>query len=327
MITVLQPAALAEWCFVSELLYWIALRRLPLAIDDLDGGEFRFSRECELHASSAIDFPVSDSECELAGLSPNPRYRAFIEERVAIDAKHLKRMEEFIETLSGLDREDLVSQRQNALVEVREIEEWDREFGQYLEYYKSKLFLDLRDGRIGCSGIALKAVGEEGLNKLSEENDLKLEQMEFSTIGQKEWSYSKIDWENSVLYCSECSYCWVRVDVKSMLTTYPLPDTHTIFGAIRKLCDAYIFESDDVSDAPSEARRGRPSLPWDSFHVEVAARAKAGRLPDKKEAAISELGEWFRDTHGLAVSRTSIGQKLTPYYQVLFAREAKKSGG
>jgi hypothetical protein len=220
----------------------------------------------------------------------------------------------------------LVSQRQNALAEVREIEEWDREFEQYLEYYKSKLFVDLRDGRLSCAGISLSAIDAAGVNKLIEENDLQLEQMEFSAIIQKEWIYSKIDWENSVLYGSECSYCWVRVDVKSMLTTYPLPETPTI-GAIRKLCDAYIFESADVNDAPREARRGRPSLPWDSFHVEVAARAKAGRLPDKKEAAISELGEWFRDAHGLAVSRTSIGQKLTPYYQVLFARDAKKSGG
>jgi hypothetical protein len=302
-----------------------ALRRLPFAIDDLDGGDFRFSRECELHASSVVGSPVSDSECKLAGLSPNPRYKAFIEERVALDAKFLKRMEEFIEALSDLDREDLVFQRQNALAEVREIEDWDREFAQYLEYYKSKLFVDLRDGRINCTGISLNATDEAAVSKLNE-NDLRLEEMEFSAISQKQWIYSKIDWENSILYGSECSYCWVRVDVKSMLTTYPLPET-PIIGAIRKLCDAYIFESDEVNDASREPRRGRPSLPWDSFHVEVAARAKAGRLPDKKEAAISELGEWFRDTHDLAVSRTSIGQKLTPYYQVLFARDSKKSGG
>jgi hypothetical protein len=124
--------------------------------------------------------------------------------------------------------------------------------------------------------------------------------------------YSKIDWENSILFGAEYSYCWIRFEVEAMLSIYPVPELPEI-GTVRKLCDSYILDSQNGGEPPREARRGRPPLPWDLFHVEVAARARQGILPDKKEAAISELGDWFRGKHGVTVSRSSIGQKLTPY--------------
>jgi hypothetical protein len=55
-------------------------------------------------------------------------------------------------------------------------------------------------------------------------------------------------------------------------------------------------------------------LPWDQFHLEVAALAKVNALPRKKEAAIQHFEDWFREKLGLRVGRSSIGQKLTPYY-------------
>jgi hypothetical protein len=223
MVTILHPAMLAESCFLSELLYWVALRRFPLAIDDLEGGEFRFSKECELHADFAVDSPVSYSECELAGLPPNPRYTALIEERVAVDAKSLKEMEEYIERLSGVDREDLAARRQEALTQVKEIEKWDREFREVTEYYKSKIYVDLRDGKL-IGGIKLVGTNSSEIDDVVEKNDTRLEELEFLQIDQREWVYSKIDWENSIVFGVEYSYCWVRFEVESMLSTYPIPE-------------------------------------------------------------------------------------------------------
>lgn len=186
MITVLHPATLAEWCFLSEFLYWLALRRFPLAIYDLDGGDFRFSREGELYASSAIESPVSYAECEFAGLPPNPRYRALLEDGIATDAKSLEEMEQYIEALSGTDREDLIARRQNALDQVKEIEEWDGEFTRYLDYFKSKLFIDLREGKIVAYGIELKATSDAEIDELVEKNELRVEEMNISAISQKQ---------------------------------------------------------------------------------------------------------------------------------------------
>jgi len=242
MITVLHAVALAEWCFLSELLYWVALTRFPLAIDDLEGGEFRFSRECELHSSWTIASPVSYSERELAGLRPNPRYTAFIEGRGADDAKFLANMKDYIEALFGTDREYLVARRQEALAELKDIGEWDTDFNIFLEYFKSKIFFDLRDGKIITEGIKLNGTNTEASDANIKKDNIVLEELGFFSIDQRQWVYSKIDWENSILYGTESSYCWIRFEVESMLSTYSVPELPAL-GTATKLCDTYILES------------------------------------------------------------------------------------
>lgn len=43
----------------------------------------------------------------------------------------------------------------------------------------------------------------------------------------------------------------------------------------------------------AQNQRGRPSLPWQDFHVEVARMFRDGKMPSKKEAAIALIQEWF----------------------------------
>lgn len=95
-------------------------------------------------------------------------------------------MEQYIEALSGTDREDLIARRQNALDQVKEIEEWDGEFTRYLDYFKSKLFIDLREGKIVGYGIELKATSDAEIDELVEKNELRVEEMNMSAISQKQ---------------------------------------------------------------------------------------------------------------------------------------------
>jgi hypothetical protein len=317
MITLLQPVALAERCLLSELLYWVALRRFPLAISDLEDGDFRFSKEFDLLASSVVDSPVSYAECEFANLRPNPRYTAFIEGTVENDFAFLKRMEENIKRLTGEDRNYLVAQRDDAMAKANEIDEWDREFHNFIDYYKSKIFVDLRNGKLIAEAITVAGSNEQELREIADNYESRLEELAFSAIDITRWTYNNIDWENSILFGRENSCCWIRFDVNVMLSVYPIPELG-IASTVRKLCDLYVLESQNREAVPHDKQRGRPPLPWDLLHVEIAARARAGTLPAKKEAAIGELAEWFRDKHGIVVSRSSIGQKLTPYYQRLF---------
>ena len=95
---------------------------------------------------------------------------------------------------------------------------------------------------------------------------------------------------------------------------------------VNSLGDVYILNNSDNRDLTTSIRRGRPSLPWELFYLEVASLARANALPEKKEAAIHHFESWFREELGLHVGRSSIGQKLTPYYD-RFVRAQPKIGG
>lgn len=75
-----------------------------------------------------------------------------------------------------------------------------------------------------------------------------------------------------------------------------------------------IILNETASNQRPKTSRGRPSYPWDSFHVEVTAVLQKNELPNKKEAAIEYFQAWFERVLKIRPSRAAIGEKLTPYY-------------
>jgi hypothetical protein len=319
MLVVLKSFALADVCFINELLYWVALRRLPLAIGHPKeaGQEFRLSDWCEVDVSDFINQPVTPAECKFAGLPPNPRYRAFNEGTPWVDDDELKGLDKIINCTSGEGRDGYMRWRAEALAERKAISDWDGRFRDYLEYHKSKISIALRDGTICAYGIRIKGSSWEDIkNNIASDPHL-LSSSEQSEIPNTEGVFSKIDWDKGILYGSEFSYSWVYFDVEEMLSVYPIPDLP--LTAVKQLCDSFLVELDkDIIAGAPQAARGRPPLPWEPFHVEVACLIKKNALPEKKEAAIGHFENWFKKELGLSVSRSSIGQKLTPYYQKFF---------
>jgi hypothetical protein len=159
--------------------------------------------------------------------------------------------------------------------------------------------------------------------KYIERNDFNLSKQLHVQIPQALWIPSKIDWINSALIANESIFCWINLSTDAMLSTYPIPEDSAV-EKVLTVGDLYVFESPNDSEAAKPSRRGRPPLPWDRFHLEVAALVKANGLPRKKEAAVHHFMEWFRKEFGIAASRSSIGQKLTPYYDH-FIREKTKN--
>jgi hypothetical protein len=334
MFSVLQTVDLADRCFLCELLYWAALKRFPLEHwywDSYGSAEFRFSEACGLDTNSFIESPVTLAECEYAGVSPNPHYHAFLDYRTVFDESDLKAIESHIdrmskfnrEEFSDADRDQLISHRLEILEELKEVNHWNQEFHTYLEYFKSRAFVDLREGKICGFGVKLKGSSWEEILNAINDNETRLEKQDHVPIGQAEWILSKIDWGKSVLYGKECSYCWVNFNVEQMFSIYTVPDLPTI-GSVEKLCDSYILDRQNLHDPPTHVRRGRPPLPWEQFHVEVAALVQKNALPEKKEAAIAHFEGWFRERLGISVSRSAIGQKLKPYYQRFLGFDLEK---
>jgi hypothetical protein len=318
MFSVLQTVDLADRCFLCELLYWAALRRFPLEeVDPRVGCEFRFSEGCELDTSSFIESAVTFAECEYAGISPHPN--PGFDER---ELWELRPLEFSREEFSDADRDQLISRLPWLLEEIKEVDDWNRKLDIYLEYFKSRIFVDLREGKIDSSGVKLKGSSWEEILKAMDDNHTRLEKQDRVPIGPAEWILSKIDWRKSVLYGEEFSYCWINFNVAQMFCVYPVPDLSTI-GSVKKLCDSYILDREKLDDPHPQVRRGRPPLPWEQFHVEVAAYVHEKGLPEKKEAAIGDFERWFHKK-GISVSRSAIGQKLKPYYQRILGSDPEK---
>jgi hypothetical protein len=85
--------------------------------------------------------------------------------------------------------------------------------------------------------------------------------------------------------------------------------------AVKRIGDTLVVNEIQPQKNPSRVTRGRPSYPWEQFHLEVSALLQRNELPAKKEAAIQHFQSWFERELGIRPSRAAIGEKLTPYYE------------
>jgi len=138
MTLILQATELAERCLVSEVLFWLALRRLPLPVGDLDGGDYRFNDEHGLRAGDFADEAVTRAECHFAGLPVDPRILADENGEYYSTVNFYDRV---LASELALDlREDLSRQREKAAEHAKSIAEWDAQFEDYLAFFKAKIF-------------------------------------------------------------------------------------------------------------------------------------------------------------------------------------------
>ena len=76
----------------------------------------------------------------------------------------------------------------------------------------------------------------------------------------------------------------------------------------------------NLQQTPRRTLGRPPAFAWEAFHVEVADLVKSGRTPQKKEAAIQQMMNWFETTQGgKSPSRSAVSEKLTPYYRRFFS--------
>jgi hypothetical protein len=225
--------------------------------------------------------------------------------------------------LSEQEQHSFEVERQESIEFYHQVTDWEKSFSEYLEYHKSKIYIDLRDDKLKAFGIRVHGSNEADMVKFVESNDINLSRQNTVEIDQRKWVFSKIDWKNGILFGESDSYCWIQFEVEKIFDLYPIPELLPI-GTLRRLNDLYIFDGDEGDDASTKTKRGRPPLPWDRFHLEVAALAKANALPEKKEAAIQHFEAWFKATVGTTAGRSTIGQKLTPYYEKFMRQNSEK---
>ena len=77
----------------------------------------------------------------------------------------------------------------------------------------------------------------------------------------------------------------------------------------------YILDESNEEKIKKLKKRGRPSMNWGSFYLELAGRVKNGDLPKKQEAFIFEMQGWCLKNWGREVGRSTLLEKIRPFYQ------------
>lgn len=318
--TILVRADIAAKCFLSEALYWRAFGRVPVEIY----GEYGPWRE---EAGSFDDdkapLPygeeLSEDECGYAGLIPDPRMQAILSDRPDSPIEHYEQMLGMIEKFDPPELDTLNKYREELSEAKRyhtEVADWMPLLEEYLDQFKAEICLDLRRGSLKAKGRKLPNPSVDISADLLVKNGAWFDSLEIETIPDAAWLTHDVNWEASSVIGKAASYIWLLIDVPELLGRYP-PDQLLKPERVFPIGGSYAVSGFAAGAKISDSKRGRPPLPWDSFHVEVARLYASGQMPDKKEAAIATMQDWFVRNAGKAASRSAIGAKLKPYFDAI----------
>jgi len=315
MPTFLHVVELPQRCFLREVLLWAAFQRLPIAEPVLDN-EVRetaiinnYCVRSELHG----DF-LSVSECRRAGLPLHPLIKLDLELCLRFEPDRVDaRLNEL-----GVTSEEIDLGAEDAWQPHycdQAVDAWQPHYDRAMEYFQSQIFLALRDGRLKATGRLLGEAKLSDALAIMEERGPKVQP---TNIPGDFWSLRGIDFGNSAACIGGQLYCFITCGLDEVMALFP-GDRQPV-GDVERVGDSFVLQN--VTERPrAVASRGRPSLPWDSFHVEIASLLREGDLSEKKEATIQYFQEWFQRREGIEVSRSAIGQKLTPYYDRFLKRQ------
>jgi hypothetical protein len=185
---------------------------------------------------------------------------------------------------------------------------WDEEFSDFIDIHRARLFLALREGKLVAKGVSLTD---------NEKMDSK-----WTTITPEFWVSSRINWEKSRASGRVGEFLLIQVNTEELFACFPPPAAEIV--KVMKVANDFV-SMEQADDEPKARIRGRPPLDWMSFHVEMARRIwSENGLPEKQESLIADMQGWCRGAWGHPVARSTLQQKIKPYYDRL-ARHPKRS--
>jgi hypothetical protein len=345
----LQQVYPSQICFLDEVLYWVTFQRLPLHFVDLDGNDVRSVVMPGYRVDfDSTDHTLEDGECERVGLPRDPRNSFTWASRITLlddlerlaalaqewnvmsrahnmsSAHYLSRLKRVVARTRLLRDAGVIGVTPNEIAQLhKKLERWKPKYKKVIELPAARVYVALKEGKLGASGILLSDVDAETALEALARQGRNLSNFRDVEISREFWSEQEIFWELSAARNDHEHYCQIHCDTEKVLSLFPpeslisgAPVIGTRFGSF------FVLEGPATGGRPTTRpaiqrtrRPGRPpQYPWGEVHLELTSLIASGKLPNKKEAGIEHIRNWFTSQNLSPPSRAAIGEKLTPYY-------------
>jgi hypothetical protein len=282
MVKVLVAHEIAKTCFLIQALLYRAVARFPLQIPE----------------DEAIDPVLTPEECRVAGLQPDPKWEEI--EKGEDDERLLA----VISWPAGSDERRHEERIKWKAVQEWRRNEWNHGFQELLKPHYSELLTTLREGRLRSHGQRSWPVNKEGIT-----DDASWPGIDWEPVSSTFWSSCEIDWEKNRAKGGTAAYESIVVETEDLFREFPFPRAEET--GVGRIGDCFIL-TDEIA-APT-GNLGRPPFPWDEFHLELAKHAVNDAFDKKQEAFIEKMKAWCENRWGRSVGRSTLLQKITPYY-------------
>jgi len=319
MSTFFQPVPLAARSCLSEVLYWVAFQRLPIddPPDPDDAGQIGVAG-ADLGEMYQYIWP---DETERAGLPLDPRCSFLSAGNVYIPVKLYDEILSQDHIAPALRKQR--SFERDAIRNLeREYSQWRPLYERVVEYPRSKIFVALTEGRLAAFGRRLPAEIRVPSSQVSASRRDALREISFSEIPPSFWSLKGIDFESNCASNSQETYWDIYLITEEVLKVFP--GSRERAEGIARIGIGLVADDTAPRLSIRDGRRGRPSFPWDGFHLEVTDLIVRNEMPDKKEAAIAYFQNWFEERHRFRPSRAAVGEKLKPYFDKFVKEKGQK---
>jgi hypothetical protein len=261
-VKILVPRRLADRCYFSEALLWVAVSRFPLADVvhvPLEGGKWAEIDTRESPDHMVLGIPsfldtLTEYECERAGLPPNPND----EGRAGTEPERIR------ERLSwrSEDRVELEQDLQASIALQKRREAWNGLRNGFLDSYKARLFVSLWAGDLAGFG---KPLPPEGLSHSAEDlnkRDRRWFAEARTPIHASFWDSTRIDWERSFAEGNGGPpHAFIVVDTYNLLRIFPPSRKHPT--NVMRVGDSYFLEesTDQQPHHPHDAANRNGAFP------------------------------------------------------------------
>lgn len=321
---ILKPTYVVSECFLAAARDWIAFYRFPTkgAAKDragyviVDDEKTKFPLQ-EIDRCSA-EFDAF--ECKRIGVPIHPDIEACFD-----DDDWPTESAEFYEymisqTAESAEKQQLIQSLAKAKILHDKKHEWYEQILEKQELAEAKLFAALKEGKIIAFGRVPQPHHKNDIIPLADQA-FHMPGTEHQNIPTTFWRGQSIDWNSSKAFVDKTRYVHIYVQTKNLFDIFPLPSASST-SAVKLISGNYVLDTTVSGDEPVSSKVGRPSMNWQEFLFEVHDRFTKGNIPKKQESFIAEMQEWCMAHWGITPGRSTILEKVKPYYD---ARSEKKN--